>query len=233
MQAKKKRHRYHLSLAPSPTAAGDEAREVLFEPADPDSVAVAGSLLLTPAEHGCTALCACARLATSAAGGGAAGGAGGGPGAPSTLRLSAPDATLLLDDLLSVVPALFRVFERRAAVDERALSALAGYFEGGPGKAPGASAEEEALVERSLALEERGWARVKGTVRQRAGFFRAAAADGAWGRAVADVDAEAGLAAAWLWHGNSYERLADYVGADGDAISEAVAVPGTQSKLAV
>jgi hypothetical protein len=47
------------------------------------------------------------------------------------------------------------------------------------------------------------------------------------------VDAAAEHVLAWLWHGESYERLNAFVKSDGDSISMTLGVPGSHSRFSV
>jgi hypothetical protein len=81
---------------------------------------------------------------------------------PSGLtQISSKDAHLLLDDLLSLVAALFRIYERCDKIDEAVHEALVKRIradESAPSEAEGA------LVDKSVRFEDRKWSRIKGTL---------------------------------------------------------------------
>ncbi|GMI32785.1 hypothetical protein TeGR_g3036 [Tetraparma gracilis] len=241
MQATRKRHAYSLTLTPatppsSPPASSTPSYSISFHPSSPASIAVSGAFLLVPAARGTCALTMSARLA---AGGGAAGPAsrtGLGRPAPvprseSRLRVSARDALLLLDDLLSLVAVLFSACQRCAEIDGLVLGGLATHFRT---SATAPTAAEKALIDKHVALGDKNWARLKGTVREPVEYFQALA-DGksAWGKASTNVDVAAEHVLAWLWHGNSYERLGAFVKSDGDSMSMTLEVPDSHSRFSV
>jgi hypothetical protein len=115
-------------------------------------------------------------------------------GAPSQQQ-----AELILEDFQSLLPTVFKLFDRSADVDEAVLSALAGQF--AADDAPPPTETEEGLGRAGLALleEERVWGRVPGTVRDAVDSFHALGPDKTvWCKGTASVDAPAARALAYV-----------------------------------
>lgn len=158
MQAMKKRYSYKLTLTPSSTPS---STTISFGPFSPASINVQGAFVLTTSEHGTCSLSMTARIITESAGNMARSASSINDTPSGLTQISSKDAHLLLDDLLSLVAALFRIYERCDKIDEAVHEALVKRIradESAPSEAEGA------LVDKSVRFEDRKWSRIKGTV---------------------------------------------------------------------
>jgi hypothetical protein len=76
---------------------------------------------------------------------------------------------VLLDDLLSVLPKLFSLYDRSAEVDEAIHETLANFFRT---TATAASEEENELIDEVVGYEEQDWRRIRGTVLEPVEYFQ-------------------------------------------------------------
>ncbi|GMI24686.1 hypothetical protein TeGR_g7490, partial [Tetraparma gracilis] len=161
--------------------------------AAPASHDASGTLTMVGAEHNTTRLSMAAQMAAA------------GEGAPAAANVpTAKEAHVLLDDLLLLLPALFAMFERSAAVDEAVLGQLTERFQTASTEP---SADEAALLDKARAYNDKVWKRLKGSVRDPVEKWRASVGEkSAWGKAVGSVDAAAARVLAYLWYFESYER---------------------------
>ncbi|GMI36944.1 hypothetical protein TeGR_g9326, partial [Tetraparma gracilis] len=132
---------HHLVLVA--TVSPDDSITISISSASPSPNEINGVVLLTPVACGCTAFSMAAKMQTAVAdkkrdarpSAGATTAmiemqetASGISHAVSGLELRADQAAVILDDLLSLVPTVFKLYDRSAEVDEEALSSFADYF---------------------------------------------------------------------------------------------------------
>ncbi|GMI42652.1 hypothetical protein TeGR_g12569, partial [Tetraparma gracilis] len=132
---------HHLLLVA--TVSPDDSITISISPASPSPNEINGVFLLTPVAHGCTAFSMAAKVNTASAdkkrdakpSAGATTAmiemqetASGISHAVSGLELRADQAAVILDDVLSLVPTMFKLYDRSAEVDEAALVGFADYF---------------------------------------------------------------------------------------------------------
>ncbi|GMI35816.1 hypothetical protein TeGR_g4303, partial [Tetraparma gracilis] len=131
---------HHLLLVA--TVSPDDSITISISPASPSPNEINGVFLLTPVAHGCTAFSMAAKVDTASAD--KKRDAKPSAGATTaiiqeTQEAASEDAMLgrslrtdqaadILDDVLSLVPIMFKLYDRSAEVDEAALVGFADYF---------------------------------------------------------------------------------------------------------
>jgi hypothetical protein len=131
---------HHLLLVA--TVSPDDSITISISPASPSPNEINGVFVLTPVAHGCTAFSMAAKVDTASADKkrDAKPSAGAttaiiqetqeaaSEDAMSGRSLRTDQAADILDDVLSLVPTMFKLYDRSAEVDEAALVGFADYF---------------------------------------------------------------------------------------------------------
>jgi hypothetical protein len=163
---------------------------------------------------------------------------------------------VLLDDFLSLLPKLFDMFDRSPEVDEAFHKSLAEHF---TTTTTAASEEENELINEVVEFEKQDWERIPGTVQEPVEYFQVLAkgksmlssigrskssagdnsdnsdnsVEGAWGKAITNIDVSADRCLAYMWNSVSYERNSSFEKKNGRLLKMQVTVPGGHSAFVV
>ncbi|GMI51799.1 hypothetical protein TeGR_g2183, partial [Tetraparma gracilis] len=272
----KKEFLHHLFLVA--TLSPDGSISVAFSTAPSSSSsphAIEGLFVITPAAHGCCGFAMAVKMRTAGAeredegekpgeaeeasetgrqetaiGRGVTRAAAALKRSENGLPLSPGEAGVLIDDLLSLAPTIFKLYDRSAEVDEAVQESLAEHF---LRARTNPNEPENKMMDKSLEFMDKPWARKAGTIMEPVSIFEcitkgsksstalgssSSNSDGdnmsaVWGKAEADVDASTARVLAYLWNYMSYERCAEFNEKNAGMLRKELDVLDSHSKLVV